>query len=624
MLLSALQSLVEQAMAMRTLCKLAEEHAGDTNQLLRLALRARQTRHHMNTARAACGPTPPEGQDVGPAMIALQNAIKDSEAGDKILRSIERPEHSHPIELAASEDTVLHYLDMRIPESWDYSEGVVVILGSGLTLAEQALTAHGQARIIRADAGDSDKVYTKIRLYQPRAPKDVLVLTADNRISSDMKNRLDDAVRDCRVFLNTVRTFADTWVSQGLENMKFLGKASPIYQLGGQFAGGPAIIVAPGPSLDKNIAALKQFKGKSLIVATSHTLRAMHEADVYPDIVVAVDASDLLYHFEGCDLSRVGALAAGITCNPAIWQLPIKRKFFMGANATADGWLLDKMAPRAMMPSGGSVATTILAIMLHAGCDPIIAVGLDNSFPGGRYYASGGHDDSVNVEVEDGKIKVKGWSDSARDSLMGKSDDERDRRENAEQPLFELPAYDGNGTVQTSFILKMFHSWFEATARQCRAKCRFINATEGGARMDAWEQMPLQQVYDTIAHKFSIDMDKCLDASISDDKQARKSRAKTVKDMRNLIRASIPRNLKVIDRMIHALDTGDDNALDSAEQSLLQSVQKTSYLPLLVQNVLHTAYDRADGAISSYGTKLATKELISWLKTALVKSSHWV
>ena len=142
--------------------------------------------------------------------------------------------------------------------------------------------------------------------------------------------------------------------------------------------------------------------------------------------------------------------------------------------------------------------------------------------------------------------------------------------------------------------------------------------------MDAWEQMPLQQVYDTIAHKFSIDMDKCLDASISDDKQARKSRAKTVKDMRNLIRASIPRNLKVIDRMIHALDTGDDNALDSAEQSLLQSVQKTSYLPLLVQNVLHTAYDRADGAISSYGTKLATKELISWLKTALVKSSHWV
>jgi len=53
------------------------------------------------------------------------------------------------------------------------------------------------------------------------------------------------------------------------------------------------LIIAPGPSLDRNIQLAHQWKGKAVIATFSHTLTALLAANLVPDLVITVDANAL-------------------------------------------------------------------------------------------------------------------------------------------------------------------------------------------------------------------------------------------------------------------------------------------------------------------------------------------
>ena len=59
----------------------------------------------------------------------------------------------------------------------------------------------------------------------------------------------------------------------------------------------PAIIVASGPSLDKNIEELKRAKGKSLIIAADSAIKALLAHDIIPDLYVTIDGNKMRAHF---------------------------------------------------------------------------------------------------------------------------------------------------------------------------------------------------------------------------------------------------------------------------------------------------------------------------------------
>ena len=52
------------------------------------------------------------------------------------------------------------------------------------------------------------------------------------------------------------------------------------------------------------------------------------------------------------------------------------------------------------MPGGGSVATSAFSLSLKWGCDPIVFVGLDLSFPDGKYYVSTSSDGEARARID--------------------------------------------------------------------------------------------------------------------------------------------------------------------------------------------------------------------------------
>src|SRR5690606_7458420 len=59
-----------------------------------------------------------------------------------------------------------------------------------------------------------------------------------------------------------------------------------------RFAGRPAIVVSPGPSLARNIEWLKQVQGRALLLAPLQVLRRLHAEGIRADFALVLDAID--------------------------------------------------------------------------------------------------------------------------------------------------------------------------------------------------------------------------------------------------------------------------------------------------------------------------------------------
>ena len=54
----------------------------------------------------------------------------------------------------------------------------------------------------------------------------------------------------------------------------------------------PAIIVAAGPSLNKNILELKRLKGRAFIIAVDTAIKPLLNAGIIPDMYAVVDGKN--------------------------------------------------------------------------------------------------------------------------------------------------------------------------------------------------------------------------------------------------------------------------------------------------------------------------------------------
>ena len=87
------------------------------------------------------------------------------------------------------------------------------------------------------------------------------------------------------------------------------------------FSGQSAIIVCPGPSLQKNISVLKKVKGRALIICVLHALKALKENGITPDIVIHTDPQNLK------------VLKTGDEDNdPTLWEKWVRDEYFEGSS----------------------------------------------------------------------------------------------------------------------------------------------------------------------------------------------------------------------------------------------------------------------------------------------------
>ena len=404
------------------------------------------------------------------------------------------------VRLLASPLGIAVLADVMLPVVWDFEADVVALVGPGLEPVAEVLSALGQRRIVILDGiaappepaiavTSIDEAALAVQTMVPGPPTRVVVraaLGADATAVAALVERLRGVISDLRVHRNTVHAFSRTWLEQGTANLPAIARWPSIAALHDRFAGVPMVIVAPGPSLANNVEQLHGLRGRAIITAFSHSLRPVLAAGVVPDLVLTVDPQDVRYHFAGCDVSQLCLINAA-TVHPTLFELPARRFLTLSANSAIDDWIFDGLGEDAVVPGGGSVATSAFSLALKWGCDPIVFVGLDLSFSGGAYYVATSTDGAARAEVDArGVMHVEGWSPEFRAMKAAGGPAAASER------TVELPGWSG-GVVPSSFMFSMFHRWFVEQLRTVSG-ITVYNCTEGGAFIDGMVHLPLADV----------------------------------------------------------------------------------------------------------------------------------
>ena len=224
----------------------------------------------------------------------------------------------------------------------------------------------------------------------------------------------------------------------------------------------PLVLVAAGPSLDKNIHQIQKVQPYAIILAVGRAVKPLLAAGVMPDLVIITDGQPFVYGNQLQGLGLEIPLIGLATCDPKAF----KRHRGLRGIAFQEGFdLAEKAAGNAGVPTtktGGSVATTALDLAMGWECNPIILVGQDLALEAGRTHAHAAG--SGVIRHQETLLQVKG----------NKTD-----------------------TVLTTKNLNAYRVWIEQRVRQS-PQITVFNATEGGAAIAGTQPRSLEEIGATL------------------------------------------------------------------------------------------------------------------------------
>lgn len=237
----------------------------------------------------------------------------------------------------------------------------------------------------------------------------------------------------------------------------------------------PAIIVAAGPSLDKNIKQLKALKKKCFLIAVDTALNALAKEGIVPDISITVDPEKVLTLFEHEKMAEV-PLVFGMTSNAKIKNIHKGKRIYMVPLGTIyEKYLKDLELEECALDTGGSVTCDCMSLAIQMGFQKIICVGLDLAYPEGKHYA------------------VKVYEDTEKNQV-------------SEKKLFPVEDIYGN-QVLTESNMNEYRKWFESTVISY-PEIQFVDATEGGARIAGMEIKTLEEAIHDCRLEREIDFEE--------------------------------------------------------------------------------------------------------------------
>lgn len=227
-----------------------------------------------------------------------------------------------------------------------------------------------------------------------------------------------------------------------------------------QFQDKNAVIVAAGPSLDKNVELLKHKPAGTIIVAVGTVFHKLVDMGIAPDFVIFLDAQPHLYkQIAGLENLEIPIICASTACKriAASYQ---GRKYLICQHGYERAEAYAGERGYRLYETGGSVSTIALDLCLQLGCRNVAYIGLDLAFTGNHTHALNTADYAI--EDENGKVQV--------------------------------PAADG-GMIYASRVFVMYREWIERRAAKEQKDVDIIDATEGGALKKGLKIMTLQETF---------------------------------------------------------------------------------------------------------------------------------
>lgn len=302
---------------------------------------------------------------------------------------------------------------------------------------------------------------------------------------------LAGVMRALRTSIVTTLVQVDTTLRNTLMNLDRYADAPGIGELAGIAAGMPAVVVAAGPSLERNLHELARpgLRDRVVIVAVQTVLRTMLARGIVPHFVTALDHAELSARFyegltakdvEGCTLV-VQAMA-----NPAIFRA-YPGKIRCPGDEISDRALGELQRPaqrasRGTLRPGATVAHMAYYLARHLGCDPVIFIGQDLGFTDGQYYSAHAAIHRVwSGELSDfNSLEMMEWQRIVRArSMLHRATD-----------VLGRPTYTDE---QMTTYLAQFERDFAGDVREGRS---IIDATEGGVAKRHTHPMSLRDALD--------------------------------------------------------------------------------------------------------------------------------
>lgn len=297
------------------------------------------------------------------------------------------------------------------------------------------------------------------RLYS--LPYVALMPEMNDTISTAIAN-----IRENMLFNFYTGLFAgDKFFQNTVDNFPVAIRNPGICSLRNRFSKKPAFVIAPGPSLEKNVEQLHRVKGNALIIAVDTATKPLQLHGIMPDMIVTLDYQTKNHEkLKGVDTSSAYLVPAIEVC-PEIPR-DHKGKAFTYYHSPTTAALYDPiLGDRGILGSGGSVLTDAFNLAFYTGADPIIFVGVDLGFPGKRWYADGSFEGGrFTKDINDGKIELIEIED-----VYG-------------NPMYTYRSFHA--------FLKYFNSFIPTLP------IKVIDATEGGAKIDGTVIMNLSDAID--------------------------------------------------------------------------------------------------------------------------------
>jgi len=279
-----------------------------------------------------------------------------------------------------------------------------------------------------------------------------------------MREMIREFVRSGAVLVRTSLYLSRVSFENRLLNLRLYAESPGLRPYRGRFRGHPGVVVAAGPSLDRNVEDLRRFTGKAPIIAVSTALKILLGRGIRPDFTTIIDYHRLSRrYFEEIPAAARIPLVCDLKANADAIRA-YGGPLIFGNDRTINTLLGGACGDKGDIVFGSTVAHAAFSLARYFGCDPIILVGQDLAYTDGQLHAAGSAIYAQSF-AEFGRFytfEMKEWEYY----LIHRP------------TLHRVPAI-GGGEVLTCDIFRTYLHEFEKLFLSGRE--RVIDATEGGA-----------------------------------------------------------------------------------------------------------------------------------------------
>ncbi|HVJ50750.1 motility associated factor glycosyltransferase family protein [Desulfitobacterium sp.] len=275
-----------------------------------------------------------------------------------------------------------------------------------------------------------------------------------------------------------------SWSIKGLTNLSehipYLARSPYLRQIADTWHK-PVVIVLAGPSLNKNIAVLKEWQDRVTIFCVNTVFNKLLDYGIVPDATFTLDRAPVIAekHYKRDDhIPESVVLVGNPVIDPRSVNLFKHNMFIFGGGEFYQSELARDMG-YGLLPVGLSVTHFAFMFALYIGAPAILLVGQDLAYGSeGRTHSSGSVYDEIKVDLD------------------------------KENDVVYLEGYYG-GEVPSSLSWKLFRDWYEIYLE--RFPSLLINCTEGGAKIKGTLQLPLKEALEQYVGTDSLKKDSFVD-----------------------------------------------------------------------------------------------------------------